>query len=126
MATVFNPQVINAWERSPRQLHMAEVEEFEIVGKGNYYFFYIIVSRAFSVAHAVGKENLSEVFRVAEVNPVLRRDYRVFTRGDKLIFGNRNSRSNRSGPVVKHNTMAIVPQRTERILGPGAPVVYLQ
>ena len=34
-ATVSNPQVINAWERSPRQLHMSEVEEFEIVGKGN-------------------------------------------------------------------------------------------
>ena len=61
---------------------------------------------------------------MAEVNLVLRQDYRIFTRGDKLIFGKRSSRSNRYGPVAKYNTMAIVPPRTERILGPGAPVVY--
>lgn len=37
-ATVLNPQIVSAWERSPRELYMAEVETFEIFGKGNYHF----------------------------------------------------------------------------------------
>ena len=35
MATVSTPQIVSAWERSPRELYMAETETFEIIGKGN-------------------------------------------------------------------------------------------
>ena len=61
-------------------------------------------------------------FQVAEVVPVLKQVYRVFKRGDKLIFGRRNEK--RKGQIAKYNSFSIVPPRTVRMLGPGAPAVY--
>ena len=55
---------------------------------------------------------------MAPVMPVLRKEYRVFSRGDRLIFGERRSK------VKKYNTSPVVPPQTGRILGPGAPDAY--
>ena len=63
-----------------------------------------------------------ESFQVAEVVPVLKQDYRVFKRGDKLIFGRQSEK--RKGQIAKYNAYSIVPPRTDRILGPGAPAAY--
>ena len=38
-ATITAPQVVNAWERSARQLHMTEVDSYEVIEKGNYGFY---------------------------------------------------------------------------------------
>ena len=62
--------------------------------------------------------NESGSFRLMEVIPVLRQKYRVFCRGDRLIFGKRG------GQARKYNSWAIVPPRTDRLLGPGAPEAY--
>ena len=35
-ATVVSPQLVNAWERSPRMLHMAEGDTCEVLEKGKY------------------------------------------------------------------------------------------
>ena len=49
---------------------------------------------------------------------MLRQEYRVFTRGDRLIFGKRGNQTK------KYNSWAIVPPGTDRLLGPGAPETY--
>ena len=121
VATVSNPQLVSAWERSPRELHMAEVDTFEVVSKGNYHSHYLS-SCIIGVANVVVNQE-NEVFQVAEVVSVLKQDYRVFKRGDNLIFGNRNVMK-RKGQIAKYNSFAIVPPRTDRMLGPGAPEVY--
>ena len=67
----------------------------------------------------MGKINTGEAeCTVAPVVPVLRQEYRVFSRGDRLIFGERRRQ------VKKYNQAYVVPPQTGRILGPGAPDVY--
>lgn len=82
---------------------------------------YSLSSSINGVANVVEYKDI-ESFKVAEVVPVLKQDYRVFKRGDKLIFGRRSGR--RKGQIAKYNAYSIVPPRTDRILGPGAPAVY--
>ena len=60
----------------------------------------------------------TESHRVTNVTPTLRRDFRIFSRGDKLIFGKRKWGG------AKYNAMHVVPPRTERLLGVGAPEVF--
>ena len=65
----------------------------------------------------MGESEAGEIL-ITEMTPVLRQDYRVFSRGDRLIFGKRG------GQVKKYNSWTIVPRRTDRLLGPGAPDAY--
>ena len=55
---------------------------------------------------------------MTDVVPSIRKEYRVFGRGDKLIFGKRK------WGVAKYNTLHIVPPRTDCLLGDGAPEVF--
>ena len=50
--------------------------------------------------------------------PTLQKEFRIFSRGDKLVFAKRTT------GVAKYNTMQIVPPRTERLLGNGAPEAF--
>ena len=53
--------------------------------------------------------------------PVLRSEYRVFSRGGALIFGQRRRGTDRE----KYCTdTCLVPPSTDVLLGPGAPQVY--
>ena len=56
--------------------------------------------------------------RFSGVVPVIRQEYRVFSRGQKLVI------RKRSMGVCKYNTNYIVPPRTEQLLGQGAPEAY--
>ena len=55
---------------------------------------------------------------VTEVTPSLWKDFRIFFRGDKLIFGKRK------WGVAKYNDMQVVPTKTERLLGDGVPEAF--
>ena len=52
------------------------------------------------------------------MTPVLRKDYRVFSRGDRLIFGRRSTKGK------KYNNLYVVPPQTTRLLGEGASPGY--
>ena len=55
---------------------------------------------------------------VRDPMPSLRQNYRVFTRGDSLIFGDRGAKTK----SIKYCSESfIVPPNTKDLLGPGAP-----
>ena len=114
--TVTCPVILSSWGRCPRELYMSEVDTSEIVEKGKYTNCFTSRVVCFGL---VGKSGTGEAgFLVAPVLPVLRDKYRVFSRGDKLIFGERRSQ------VKKYNQSYVVAPQTGRILGPGAPDAY--
>ena len=61
---------------------------------------------------------MGDSYTMSEVTPILKRDYRVFSRGDSLVFGRRNTGGK------KYNKLYVVPPKTERLLGKGAPLGY--
>ena len=57
-------------------------------------------------------------YGVTDMIPCLRQNYRVFSRGEKLILGKRTR------GVEKYNSLQVVPPRTEFLLGEGAPEIF--
>ena len=55
---------------------------------------------------------------MTEVVPAIKRGYRVFSRGQKLVI------RKRSTGICKYNTNFVVPPETEQLLGMGAPGTY--
>ena len=53
------------------------------------------------------------------VSPIIKENYRIFSRGNRIIFGERPKRARE-----KYSTVCIVPPRTEFLLGEGAPNEY--
>ena len=57
-------------------------------------------------------------FHLAETTTFLKRDYRVFARGERLIFGRKSTNGK------KYNKLYVIPPQTTRLLGKGAPAGY--
>ena len=57
-------------------------------------------------------------YGVTDMIPCLRQNYRVFSRGEKLILGKK------TWGVEKYNSLQVVPPRTEFLLGEGAPEIF--
>ena len=62
--------------------------------------------------------NTGKGYNVPDVIPTLRKEYRIFHRGDKLVFGRRSTQGK------KYNSLCLVPPSTEKLLGIGAPRGY--
>lgn len=96
---------------------MPEVEEFEVHRTGN---LHIYLSHWYNIVTpgVISKFNSEGVYRVTNVVPELKKEYRVFHRGDKLVFGRRGTQGK------KYNSLCVVPPSTDRLLGVGVPDGY--
>ena len=92
-------------------------ETFEVISKGKNRFSLVRVQHSLPTG-IVNNQITSDSYALSNVTSVLKKDYRVFARGDRLVFGRRSS----SGK--KFNSLYVVPPRTDRLLGKGAPIGY--
>ena len=116
-ATVSSPQVLGPWKRSPREVFMPESDTLDVIGKGKYKYFIYFILKRFGPANTNNFEGGIR-YGVTDLTPCLHQNYRVFARGDKIIFGSRTL------GVEKYNGLHVVPPRTEHLLGEGAPEIY--
>jgi hypothetical protein len=121
VATVHAPVFSKTWERCSRRLHMptGTSVSFTETGKENYK---VKVATCIYMGQTLVRTPVSlsiPACQFPDPMPGLRSEYRVFARGDRLIFGNKY----RTGDKYSATASFVIPN-TSLLLGEGAPIAY--
>ena len=124
--TVDAPEILGVWERCRRSLFMPTSPNFvlEVAEKGKYFLLIFSADSVIGLAVQCSRF-LAGSISFTDPTPVLKNNFRIFSRGERLIFADRDKRDvhnkNRRG---KYNGWHFSPPDTSKLLGHGAPVAF--